>query len=295
MSSEGIRVDSHKLEAVKQWPRPTSPTNVRSFMGLAEGTYGYVIYCDASRVGLGCVLMQQHVFTDHKSLQYVFTQKELNLCQRIWLEFLKDYDLSVNYHPGKANVVADALRILSIDIVAHVEYQRKELEKDVHRLARLGVHLMIISNGGVTVQNGSESSLAVEKPITPDIGATKLYRDLWEVFWWNGTKRSIADFVVNCPNCQQVKVENEKPGGMTQEINIPTWMWEVINIDFIICLPRTRIHHDSTWVIVDRVTKSTRFLAVKTTDSADDYAKLYINEIVRLHGVPLSIISDIGP
>ena len=82
---------------------------------------------------------------------------------------------------------------------------------------------------------------------------------------------------------------------MTQEIDIPTWKWEVINMDLIIGLPRTRRQHDSIWVIVDRVTKSSHFLAVKTTDSAEDYTKLYINEIVRLHGVPLSIISDRGP
>ena len=88
--------------------------------------------------------------------------------------------------------------------------------------------------------------------------------------------------MAKCPNCQQVKVEHQKPGGMTQEIDIPTWKWEVINMDFITCLPCTRRHHDSIWVIVDRVTKSSRFLAVKTTISAEDYAKLYINEIVRV-------------
>ena len=81
---------------------------------------------------------------------------------------------------------------------------------------------------------------------------------------------------------------------MTQEINIPTWKWDVINMDFIKRLPRTRRHHDSIWVIIDRMTKSSRFLAVKTTNSAEEYAKLYINEIVRLHGVSLSIISDRG-
>ncbi|WMV54949.1 hypothetical protein MTR67_048334 [Solanum verrucosum] len=126
-------------------------------------------------------------------------------------------------------------------------------------------------------------------------GATKMYRDLREVYWWNGMKRDIADFVAKCPNCQQVKVEHQKPGGMTQEIDIPTWKWEVIKMDFITGLPRTRRHHDSIWVIVDRVTKSSRFLAVKTTDSTEDYAKIYINDIVRLHGVPFSIISDRGP
>ncbi|WMV30034.1 hypothetical protein MTR67_023419 [Solanum verrucosum] len=115
-------------------------------------------------------------------------------------------------------------------------------------------------------------------------GATKMYRDMREVYWWNGMKRDIADFVAKCPNCKQVKVEHHKPGGMTQEIDIPTWKWEVINMDFITGLPRTRRQHDSIWVIVDRVTKSSHFLEIKTTDSAEDYAKLYMNEIVRLMG-----------
>ena len=81
-----------------------------------------------------------NLFTNHKSLQYVLTQKEFNLRQRRWLEFLKDYDMSVHHHPGK-NVVADALSRLSMGNVAHVEEERKELVKDVHRLARLGFRL----------------------------------------------------------------------------------------------------------------------------------------------------------
>ena len=64
-------------------------------------------------------------------------------------------------------------------------------------------------------------------------GATKMYRDLREVYWWNDIKRDIANFVSKCPNCQQVKVEHQKQGGMTQEIDIPTWKWDVINMDFI--------------------------------------------------------------
>ena len=124
---------------------------------------------------------------------------------------------------------------------------------------------------------------------------TKMYRDMREVYWWNGMKRHIDDFVSKCPNCQQVKVEHQKPGGMTHEIDIPTRKWDVINMDFNTGLPRTRRQHDSIWVIIDRMTKSSCFLAVKTIDLAEDYVKLYINEIVRLHGVPLSIISDRGP
>ena len=86
-----------------------------------------------------------------------------------------------------------------------------------------------------------------------------MYCDLREVYWWNGMKRNIEDIMSKYPNCQQVKVEHQKPGGMNQEIDIPTWKWEVINMDFIIGLPRTRRQHDSICVIVDTMTKSSSF------------------------------------
>ena len=77
------------------------------------------------------------IFTNHKSLQYLFTQKDLNLRQRRWLELLKDYDLSIHYHPGKANVIVDALSRFSMGSTSHVEEGKRELAKDVHRLAPL--------------------------------------------------------------------------------------------------------------------------------------------------------------
>ena len=104
-----------------------------------------------------------------------------------------------------------------------------------------------------------------------------------------------SSFLAKCPNRHHLKVEHQKPGSMAQEIDIPTWKWEVINMDFIKRLPRTRKKCESIWMIVDRFTKCSRFLVVKTTYSAEDYAEIHINEIVKLHGVPLSIISDRGP
>ncbi|KAH0739576.1 hypothetical protein KY290_038281 [Solanum tuberosum] len=97
------------------------------------------------------------VFTNHNSLQYVFSQKEPNLRHRRRLELLKDYDTSILYHPGKASVVSDALSRLSMGSIAHVEEEKKELAKDVHRLARLGIRLMDSTEGGVVVMNGAES------------------------------------------------------------------------------------------------------------------------------------------
>ncbi|WMV24882.1 hypothetical protein MTR67_018267, partial [Solanum verrucosum] len=91
-------------------------------------------------------------------------------------------------------------------------------------------------------------------------GATKMHRDLREVYWWNGMKKDIACFVVKCTNCQQVKAEHFEPEGLSQDIDIPTWKWEDVNMDFIVGLPRTRRQHDSIWVIVDRMKNSAYFI-----------------------------------
>ena len=107
-------------------------------------------------------------------------------------------------------------------------------------------------------------------------------------------KKNIAEFVAKCPNCQQVKVDHQKPGGLSQDISIPTWKWEDLNMDFIVGLPRTRHQYDWIWVIVDRMTKSVDFIPIKVFYTVKDYATLYLREIVRLHRVPLSIISDRG-
>ena len=102
------------------------------------------------------------VFTDHLSLQYMFTQKDLNLNQKRLLELLKDYDMSVVYHPGKANVVADALSRITLVSVFHVEEENKEHVKDVNRFVSLGVGLEDSPNGGFMVHHNSDSSFVVE-------------------------------------------------------------------------------------------------------------------------------------
>jgi len=100
--------------------------------------------------------------------------------------------------------------------------------------------------------------------------------------------------VAQCSNCQQVKAEHQRPGGLAHTMDIPIWKWEAINMDFITCLPLSFNRHDSIWVIIDRLTKANHFLPVKSSSTAEEYAKLYVREVVRLHGTPLSIISDWG-
>ena len=108
-------------------------------------------------------------------------------------------------------------------------------------------------------------------------------------------KRDITEFVAKCLVCQQVKAEHRTPSGTLQPLPILEWKWEHITMDFVVGLPRTRAGFDAIWVIVDRLTKSAHFLPVRTEFSLDRLAELYINEIVRLHGVPVTIVSDRDP
>ncbi|GKA66511.1 putative reverse transcriptase domain-containing protein [Tanacetum coccineum] len=99
-------------------------------------------------------------------------------------------------------------------------------------------------------------------------------------------------YVSKCLTCSKVKAEHQKPSGLLQQLEIPDWKWENITMDFINKLPRTSSGHDSVWVIINRLTKSAHFLAVREDYKTEKLARLYINEIVARHGVPISIIYD---
>ncbi|KAH0720291.1 hypothetical protein KY284_005321 [Solanum tuberosum] len=270
VSGEGIKVDTQKIKngkAIAYASRELKvheknyPTHDIEFVDVVFALkiwshYLYGVHVD--------------VFTDLKSLQYMFSQKELNLRQKRWLELLKYYDISILYHQGKAKVVADALSRMCMGSTAHVEEENRELAKDVHRLFRLRVRLMDSTEGRVLVMNGAESSLVFEvkekqdqDPILLELkanvhrqkvlafeqgedgilrvdelqeriieeahssrysiypGSIKMYHDLREVYWWSSMKKGIAEFVAKYPNCLQVKVENQRPGGIAQNIELP--------------------------------------------------------------------------
>ena len=108
-------------------------------------------------------------------------------------------------------------------------------------------------------------------------------------------KKDIADFVSKCLTCQQVKAEHKHPTGLLQSLPIPEWKWEHITMDFIVGLPRTQQGNDTVWVIVDQLTKSTHFLPIKVSHSLNKLVELYIKKVVRLHGIPATIVSDRDP
>jgi hypothetical protein len=125
--------------------------------------------------------------------------------------------------------------------------------------------------------------------------SNKMYRDLKSRFWWTKMKIEIARYVARCDVCQRVKVVHLKSAGPLQLLPISDGKWEDISMDFIVGLPKTSKGYDSIWVIVDRFTKVSYFLPVKTLYSTKTYVELYIARIMSLHGVPKTIVSDRGP
>ncbi|KAG8497069.1 hypothetical protein CXB51_008359 [Gossypium anomalum] len=276
------------------------------------------------------------VYTDHKSLKYLMSQKDLNLRQSRWLELLKDYELVINYHLGKANVVTDALsrkllfalRVMNtqlkmsddssilVEIRARPMFLQEisEAQKNDQDLlakrrqceADTGSDFIIGSDGSLMFKNQicvPKNDELIQKILheahndclAVHPGSTKMYNDLKKMYWWSGMKRDIFEFVSKCLICQQVKAEHQVPSGLLQPIMVPEWKWDRITMDFVLGLPLTPGKKDAIWVIVDRLTKSAHFIPVRTDYSLNKLAELYIREIVRVHGIPLSIISDRDP
>jgi hypothetical protein len=127
-----------------------------------------------------------------------------------------------------------------------------------------------------------------------NLGTTKMYLDLKTRYWWRGMKQEIAQYVARCDTCQRTKVEHQKPAGLLQPLPVPKWKWEEIGMDFVTRLPRTQKGNDSIWVIIDCLTKVAHFIPVKTTFGGATLARIYLKEIVRLHGIPRKIVSDRG-
>ncbi|KAG8478325.1 hypothetical protein CXB51_028002 [Gossypium anomalum] len=245
-----------------------------------------------------------HIFTDHKSLKYLMTQKYLNLRQQRWLELLKDYELVIDYHPRKANVVADALSRKSLFALSEMniklEAKRVQCELNSDSDFQIAADDCLMFRGRICVSKDTELIQKILHEahsgcVSVHPRSTKMYNDLNKLYWWSGMKRAISEFVSRCLICQQVKAENQVPSGLLQPVMIPKWKWDRITMDFVTGLPLTPKKKDIVWVVVDRLTKSAYFSPIRADYSPDKLAELYIAKIVRLHGVPTSIILDRDP
>ncbi|GJZ02502.1 putative reverse transcriptase domain-containing protein [Tanacetum coccineum] len=224
INCNGVHVDPAKIEAIKNWAAPTTPMKVRQFLGLGkeedeafqllkqklcstpnlalpEGTKDFVVYCDASLKGYGSALIEREKVIAYASRQLKtheenYTTHDLELGAII--ELLSDYDCEIRYHPGKANVVVDAL-------------SRKERIKPSHvRDLMMAVHNDLPKQ--ILEAQKEAMKKKNEKP---------------------NMKANIATYVRKRMTCAKVKAEHQKPFGLLQQPEIPVWKWERITMDFV--------------------------------------------------------------
>ncbi|GKA23067.1 putative reverse transcriptase domain-containing protein [Tanacetum coccineum] len=294
IDSKGVHVDPAKIEAIKNWATPTTPTEVRQFLGLA-GYYRRFIegfsliskrLTKLTQKNKKCELAKDEeeafellkkklycapilalpegsedfvVYCDAslKGFRAVLMQRE----KSIWTEY-QLADMFTKALPEDR--FKYLVRRIGMRCLTPAELEIFEVRSDGTRYFDKRIWLPRYGGLRNLIMHESHKSKYSIHP-----GSDKMYQDLKQLYWWPNMKADIATYVSKCLTCAKVKAEHQKPSGLLQQPEIPVWKWERITMDFIVGLPRTPSGYDSIWVIVDRLTKSAHFLPVNMMDSME--------------------------
>nr|GEU88209.1 hypothetical protein [Tanacetum cinerariifolium] len=211
------------------------------------------------------------VFTDHKSLQHILDQKELNMRQRRWLELLSDYNCNICYHPGKTNVVADALsrkgriellRVRALVMTIGLDLPKQILEGQIEDLKP--ENLKNEDVGGMIRKDIPKKKLEPRADGTLCLNgrscSDKMYQDMKKLYWWPNMKANIATYVSKCLTCARVKAEHQRPSGLLelpQELSRVHHTFDVSNLkkcyaDQPLVMPLEGIHVDDKLQFVEK-------------------------------------------
>lgn len=253
--------------------------------------------------------------TDHKSLKNLLDQVLHTPEQQGWLHKFMGYDFSIEYKPRKENLAADGLSRLFVfawyepqpmflqELKAHVAadprlqgiMQAIQTDAPLDPAYKLHDGLLYWKDRLVLPASPTLIQQVLHEyhnsPIGGHAGVTRTLARVSSQFYWPNMKYDIKDFVQQCAICQQAKVAHTLPTGLLQPLPIPQQIWEDITMDFITGLPNS-FSFTMIMVVIDRLSKYGHFIALKSDYSSKTVAQAFMLHVVKLHGVPKSIVSD---
>ncbi|KAK1596218.1 hypothetical protein QYE76_018557 [Lolium multiflorum] len=255
------------------------------------------------------------IHSDHESLKYLKSQHTLNKRHAKWVEFIESFPYVIKYKKGKDNVVADALsrkltllltrldfHVLGLDEIKEQYasdtffgpiFAKCSIEKGIDDFY---LHQGFLFKGNkLCVPMSSLRLLLLQEShgggLMGHFGRDKTLSMLSTHYYWPRMKRDVERLCNRCTTCLQAK-STSNPHGLYIPLPIPYAPWSDISMDFVLGLPRTKHGHDSIFVVVDRFSKMAHFIPCHKSDDASHIASLFFREVVRLHGIPASIVSD---
>ncbi len=259
------------------------------------------------------------VKTDNVATSYFQSQKKLSPKQARWQDFLAEFDYVLEYKPGKANLVADALsrKAELASISSRPQGELIDLIKEGLTHDALAKNLISLANDGKTKRFWVQDGLLFTKGkrlYVPKWGNLRknLIKECHDTMWaghpgqkrtrallesayyWPRMRDDVEAYVKTCLVCQQDKIEQQSPGGLLEPLPIAERPWDSVTMDFISALPKSE-ECGSIIVVVDRFSKYATFIAAPTDCTAEEAARLFIRHVVKYWGVPRSIISDRDP
>ena len=254
------------------------------------------------------------IHSDHESLKHIRSQAKLNRRHAKWVEFIESFPYVIKHKKGKENIIADALsrrytmlsqldfKIFGLETIKE-QYAHDNDFKDVLLNCQEGKtwNRFVLTDGFVFRANklcipaSSVRLLLLQEAhgggLMGHFGVKKTEDILAGHFFWPKMRRDVERFVARCTTCQKAK-SRLNPHGLYMPLPVPSAPWEDISMDFVLGLPRTKKGRDSVFVVVDRFSKMAHFIPCHKSDDATHVADLFFREIVRLHGVPNTIVSD---